>query len=242
MTSNDTSQARVESSAPVSTVTRPRPRKARGLRWEPGRGPAPSGNRLPRGILGTLTPPTPQLIVDRINESKYGFTAFERGWIHGTWYCGTKSKAASYWGQFPGNLLARFQVMFPTERLLHLCSGHTYIDGAVNLDIMPTPAVDVQADAAALPFRDDSFAVVLIDPPYSTEDSQRYGVRRLISTVGTLREAHRVLVPGGYLVWLDERYPSFRRAQWEMMGLVGVVTGFERRSRLLSFFRTREAA
>ena len=211
------------------------------LRWEIGKGVPPSDLRFSVGMLGTLDPPEPQTIVDRINESTYGFTVYERGWIHGTWYTGTKYKAASYWGQFPGNLLARVQTMFPTERLLHLCSGHSYIAGAVNVDIQPTPARDVQADAAALPFRNDSFAVCLIDPPYSQEDSQRYGVRRLISTGRTMAEVRRVLVPGGYLVWLDERYPSFRRREWDLMGLIGIVTGFQRRSRLLSFFRSRQS-
>jgi hypothetical protein len=216
---------------------------ARVLRQEPRvrglyGGAPPSGLRLAHGALGTLEPPEPEVVVARINASRYGFTAYEEGWIHGTWYCGTKFAKSSYWGQYPGNIVARIQTMFPVERLLHLCSGHTYITGAVNLDIMPTPARDVQADAAALPFRDDSFAVALIDPPYSQEDSQRYGVKRLIRSKATLEEARRVLTAGGYLVWLDERYPAFRRADWKLMGLIGIVTGFERRSRLLSFFRS----
>lgn len=216
---------------------------APGLRWPVGKGTPPSDVRLRHGVLGVLEPPEPEALVERINRSRYGFTVLERGWIHGTWYTGTKFAASSYWGQFPGNLLARVQVMFPVERLLHLCSGHTYIAGAVNVDVMPTPAIDVRADVETLPFRDGSFAVALIDPPYSQEDAQRYGVKRLVSTGKVLSEARRVLVPGGYLIWLDERYPSYRRADWRLMGLIGVVTGFERRSRLLSFFRsTKDAA
>lgn len=204
------------------------------------KGIPPSENRLriAAGGLGSLEVPEPEVLVERLRSSRYGFTVFEDGWVHGTWYCGTKFAPSSYWGQFPGNILRRIQTMFPIERMLHLCSGHAYINGAVNIDIMPTPARDIQADAAALPLRDDSFAVTLIDPPYSAEDALRYGVKRLVSTTAVLGESRRVLVPGGYLVWLDERYPAYRRADWTLMGLIGVVTGFERRSRLLSIFRS----
>ena len=203
------------------------------------KGVPPSDLRLATGYTGHLEPPAVDVLAQRMAASRYGFTAYENGWVHGTWYCGTKWKPSSYWGQFPGNFLDRIMVMFPTERMLHLCSGHAYVKGAVNVDILPTPARDIQADAAALPFAEGSFAVVLIDPPYSEEDSVRYGVKRLVSSVDVLRESQRVLVPGGYLLWLDERYPSYRRKDWHLVGVIGVVTGFERRVRLLSIFKSR---
>lgn len=206
------------------------------------RGIPPEPNRLPLGVVGDLSVAEPYELAQRMADSRYGFTSYERGWVYGQWYCGTPWKPSSYWGQFPATFLRRFTVMFPIERVLHLCSGHSYIKGALNLDIMPTPATDVRADAAALPLRDESFAVVLIDPPYSEEDSQRYGVKRLIKTASVLSESHRVLVPGGYVVWLDERYPSYRRKLWHLCGLIGIVTGFERRARFLSLFRKVEAA
>ncbi len=200
----------------------------------------PQAERLGIGLVGTLRPPEPEQIVERIQASRYGFTVFERGWIHGTWYCGTKWKPSSYWGQFPGQFLQRVNVMFPVERMLHLCAGHEHIQGALNVDMMPVPSIDVQADVENLPLADSSFAVALIDPPYSDEDAKRYGVSRLISAPRVLKSVHRVLVPGGYLLWLDERYPAYRRRDWTLVGLIGIVTGFERRTRVLSFLRRTE--
>lgn len=201
------------------------------------RGIPPEPNRLRLPLIGTLTPPPLERLAERMDEAGYGFTSYERGWIYGQWYCGTPWKPSSYWGQFPATFVPRIMAMFPTERMLHVCSGHSYIKGALNLDVMPTPAVDVQADAAALPLANESFAVVLIDPPYSEEDAQRYGVKRLIKSQAALKEFSRVLVPGGYLLWFDERYPSYRRKDWHLVGLVGIVTGFERRARFVSIFQ-----
>lgn len=205
----------------------------------PIKGVAPSGLRLGLLMSGSLEVPDLPLLAERMAVSRYGFTVYEAGWIHGTWYCGTKFKPSSYWGQFPGNFCNRIQVMFPTERMLHLCAGHAHIAGAVNVDLMPVPGADLRADVAALPFADGSFAVTLIDPPYSQEDSERYGVKRLLSSRDVLRESQRVLVPGGYLLWLDERYPSYRRSHWQLCGAIGIVTGPERRVRLLSIFRSK---
>jgi SAM-dependent methyltransferase len=213
----------------------------RQLRRGQYRGTPPDAHRLPVGVLGSVTPPEPDVIAARA-AAFCGFTHYERGWIHGTWYCGTKRLPSSYWGQFPGNLPARIHAMFPVERMLHLCSGHLPIAGALNIDLQPVPSADVQADAEHLPLRDSSFTVAVIDPPYSEEDAQRYGCKRLLSSPKVMAEARRVLVPGGYLVWLDERYPAFRRDTWTLVGLIGVVTGFERRTRVLSIFRSTKGA
>lgn len=127
--------------------------------------------------------------------------------------------------------------MFPTERMLHLCCGRCHIEGAVNVDIHPLPEVDIVANAEALPFVGSSFDVCLIDPPYSQEDSERYKVKRLLSAKRVMAEVRRVLIPGGWLLWLDERYPSYSRKEWRLGGLIGIVTGFERRTRVLSMFQ-----
>lgn len=203
------------------------------------KGIPPEPARLAIPVCGSLALPEPQDLAERMAASRFGFTYYERRWVTGQWLCSTKFKPASYWGQYPATFLDRIMTMFPTERLLHLCSGHSHIKGALNIDVLPVPSISVQADAEALPLRDESFAVVLIDPPYSEEDAQRYGVKRLIRSTAVLAEMWRVLVPGGYVVWLDERYPSYRRKNWELCGLIGVVTGFERRARFVSIFRKR---
>jgi hypothetical protein len=44
-----------------------------------------------------------------------------------------------------------------------------------------------------------------------------------------------VLRPGGYYCLLNFAYPSFSRS-WSLRGLIGVVTGANRKARVLSIF------
>jgi SAM-dependent methyltransferase len=146
-----------------------------------------------------------------------------------------------YWGRFPATLVSRITTMFPPEkcRFLHLCCGRAHIDGALNVDVNPLPEADIVADAEALPFKKNMFDVCLIDPPYSQEDATRYGVSRLVSAGRVMRQLLRVLSPGGWLLWLDEKYPSVDTHKWHLQGLVAVVCGANRRTRILSVFQKR---
>lgn len=174
-----------------------------------------------------------------MNQLPYPRTVYDKGWIYGVWFCGTSWQKAIYFGQYPSTFVKRIRTMFPTEKMLHLCCGRCHIDGAVNVDIHPLPEADVVCDVENLPFEPESFQVVLIDPPYSEEDASRYKVKRLLKARKVMEECSRVLVSGGWLLWLDEKYPSYRRKDWKLEGLVGIVTGFERRTRVLSMFTKR---
>jgi tRNA G10 N-methylase Trm11 len=123
--------------------------------------------------------------------------------------------------------------------LLHLCCGRCAIEGAVNVDLKDLPEVGVRADAEVLPFQDSAFDAVLIDPPYSEEDASRYKVPRLLRPTRVLAESRRVLIEGGWMLWLDEKFPSYRRKDWNMKGLIGVATGMERRMRVLAMWQAR---
>jgi SAM-dependent methyltransferase len=181
---------------------------------------------------------TPEMIIDRLNTLKYPPTIYSHEWIYGVWYCGTSWQKAIYYGQFPLTFVKRITTAFPPADLsfLHLCSGRCHIEGAINIDIHNLPEIDVVGNVEYLPFKDNKFDVCLIDPPYSEEDASRYKVKRLINSRKTMAEAKRVLRPNGWLLWLDEKYPSYRRKEWKLKGLIGIVTGFERRTRILSMW------
>ena len=129
--------------------------------------------------------------------------------------------------------------MFCGCRMLHLCCGRCHIPGAVNVDNQPLPEVDIRADAEALPFNERSFDVILVDPPYSEQDADRYKQHRLLGAKRVLSECRRVVTPNGFVLWLDEKYPVYRRSEYQLVGLIAIVTGFERRTRILSMFRNR---
>ena len=74
-------------------------------------------------------------------------------------------------------------------------------DGIVTLDILPFPGIDVVADAHALPFEDGAFAgIVMLDVLHHLE-----------RPVAFLREAARVLAPGGRLAMIE---PAITPLSW----------------------------
>lgn len=173
-----------------------------------------------------------------VNRLKYPKTVVDKGWLYGVWYCSTSFQKAIYYGQYPMTFVKRIEAMFPNSNMLHLCCGRCKIEGAVNVDFHSLPEVDIVANAEELPqeLLQGSFDVVLIDPPYSEQDADRYKVPRLVNAGKVMKQCKMALKKGGYLCWLDEKYPSYRRGDWKLVGLISIVTGFERRVRVLSIF------
>lgn len=183
--------------------------------------------------------------VEHLNRAfpKYPKTCMDKGWIYGTWYCPTAWMKTHFYGQFPLTYLKRVLALFPGAKdILHCPSGtltfenngvtHTTVD--LIRDDQRKP--QVLASALSLPFPDNSFDLYVSDPPYSNDDSKKYGTPPF-NLKKAMDEAHRVLRPGGYWSLLHVRYPSFRRAKWNFLGLIGVVTGANRTIRLHSIFQ-----
>jgi len=171
---------------------------------------------------------------------KYPVTVNDKGWIYGVWYCGTAWAKVRLYGQYPPGFLKRALALFPgieDDRILHVPSGTVEGPGmTVDLIRDKVRRPKVQASCDDLPFKDDSFDLILSDPPYSAEDAKKYGcppwpMKRF------MKEASRVLVPGGVLGVLDLKYPSYYRKNWQLIGLICVVTGFLRATRMFSLFK-----
>lgn len=161
-----------------------------------------------------------------------------RGWYYGVWYCGTSWQKAILYGQYPPSFLKRALLLFPNAKdilhapsgaLVDLPAGHVTMD--IHSDNVRRPMY--QGDVAEMPFADNSFDLILSDPPYSEEDSRLYGCVKFPEKK-FIRECHRVLRPGGYLGFLAYHYPAYRRDEWALKGLFAVVTGFYRRTRMFS--------
>ena len=131
-------------------------------------------------------------------------------------FWGLGPNLTGYPGGYPNGFLQHCRnAGYWGDRRLHLCSG-TVTDG-VTVDLKPAIVTSegsgrrvyhptVRADLShGVPFRDESFDAVFIDPPYSTEKSEELYGLPLLSVPALLAEAYRVVRGGGVVVILDLR-------------------------------------
>lgn len=110
------------------------------------------------------------------------------------------------------------------DTVLHLCSG-SMVRG-VRVDVRASRRPTVIADARHTPFRDESFAAILIDPPYSEDYAANlYGTGDVYPSPGALmNEACRLLKPGGRVGMLHFQVPMIRKPL-ELIRVYGITTG-----------------
>jgi hypothetical protein len=164
------------------------------------------------------------------------------GRLVGTWIMGNDYRVGSaYYGGYPAGYLRRVKALFPDKKnVLHLFSGK------VDLAVMPGSRVDLNADLEPdwvddaqtllnVPLQD--FDLVLADPPYSVEDAEHYKTtmvkrNKVMSALARVR-------PGTHVVWLDQVLPMYRKAEWEMVGVIGMVKSTNHRFRVVTIFVRR---
>lgn len=140
--------------------------------------------------------------------------------------------------------------MFPNaKRVLHAFSGGLTLDAAteqapgaekiVLVDSQgpdqgrhPTYQGDIIEYCACSCER---FDLIIADPPYSTADAERYGVK--MPNRGRVTAALRIVAaPSATLVWLDQVWPMHRRSDWSCYGHIALVRSTNHRVRLVSLF------
>lgn len=115
-------------------------------------------------------------------------------------------------GQFPHGFLAdviRLKLLGDVTRddILHVCSGTLGPRERWTVDIRAEARPLVRARGESLPFVDSSFRAVLIDPPYTEEYARNLYRSEFPRPSHLLREAARVLKPGGRIGLLHIAVP-----------------------------------
>lgn len=162
-------------------------------------------------------------------------------WLYGIWMIGNNYQSANqFYGEYPASYVNRIMSMFPdSESILHLFSGSlNYTAKGTNFDINPDLKPDVVGDAHNLSkyFPQNEFDLIMADPPYTAEDSIHYGTP-MINRSKVISEAVKILKPGGYIVWLDQVLPMYRKVDIELVGTIGVIRSTNHRFRVVSIFR-----
>jgi SAM-dependent methyltransferase len=98
------------------------------------------------------------------------------------------------------------QLLGYPDRILHPFGGMAEI--GTRVDLNPTVEPDVVADAHALPFKDESFDLVILDPPYSDEEAMDLYETPPLKKATYTKEAVRVLREGGWLAVYTDREPA----------------------------------
>lgn len=168
----------------------------------------------------------------------------EDGRVVGTWIMGNDYRVKSgYYGGYPAGYLKRIAALFPDRRrVLHVFSGK------VDLAAMPGDTVDLNAeteptwvadahDLSAVPLAD--YDLVLADPPYSVEDCEHYQTTMVRRNV-VMRSLAAGMSPGARVVWLDQVLPMYRKDEWAIEAVIGMVKSTNHRFRVTTIFRRLE--
>ncbi len=165
----------------------------------------------------------------------------EDGRVVGTWIMGNDYRVKSgYYGGYPAGYLRRVAALFPDrKRVLHVFSGK------VDLAAMPGDTLDCNAsmkptwhadahDLSAVPLA--KYDLVLADPPYSIEDAERYQTTMVKRNV-VMRSLASGMAEGARVVWLDQVLPMYRKDQWAIEAVIGMVKSTNHRFRVTTVFR-----
>ncbi len=167
--------------------------------------------------------------------AKYAWLQASNQWLWGIWSIGNNYKGSGYHGSFPPSFLKRTMSMFPdAERVLHLFSGS--LDESVNgdrFDINPDLKPDILGDAENLSnLVTKSYDLIIADPPYTDSDALKYG-NPMVNRNKVLKECHKVLDRGGYLLWLDMTLCLYRKDEWDRCISIGIERSTNHRFRQL---------
>ena len=137
---------------------------------------------------------------------------------------------------FPEPIYDRLDTMLNLneKKILHLFSGKSKTGDTCDINATFSPKYVIDC-TAKLPFEDESYDVVLAEPPYY--EGHDYGVK----PYAFVKEAARVLKIGGYLCILHTlRYmvPKGMKGY----ALIGISTGPNLKARWLNIFKKLEIA
>lgn len=161
-------------------------------------------------------------------------------WIYGIWVIGNNYRSKQkYYGEYPPTYLNRMKSLFPefsSDEILHLFSG-VVDDGSDTFDINPDLNPTYVGNAEDIDkIVNKKYGIIYADPPYSEEDAKHYG-QPLVSRNKSIKGCYNILKPNGFLIWLDQIFPMFRKIEFNVIGTIGIVRSTNHRFRIATIFQ-----
>jgi len=172
------------------------------------------------------------------NFPKYSKLLINNNVIEGIWVMGNNyTTKTDLYGAYPYGYLERIYSMFPLipKKTLHLFAGslpesEEYDKVDFNVGINAEEMSDI------LPH--DFYELILADPPYSIEDCDHYGCCMVKRNV-VFKECFKVMKKDGFLIWLDQVLPNYKKDEWNIVGRIGMVKSTNHRFRVITIFQKK---
>jgi hypothetical protein len=165
------------------------------------------------------------------------------GRVVGTLIMGNAYRGDSLlYGSYPAGYLKRIKALFPDKKqVLHLFSGNvnTAIFPGKTCDLNSTQNPDYVDDAQTLtkvPL--EKFDLIMADPPYSVEDAEHYQ-KTMIKRNVVMKTLGSRLRKGTHVIWLDQVLPMYRKDQFAIEAVIGMVKSTNHRFRVITIFRKK---
>ena len=141
------------------------------------------------------------------------------------------------YGAYPYGYLERIYTLFePVEKeTLHLFSG-SLPDSDSYDKVDYNTGLDAHEISSIIPH--DTYSRIYADPPYSVEDCDRYGCCMVKRNV-VFKECYKIMKTGGYLIWLDQVLPQYKKIEWDIVGRIGMVKSTNHRFRVITIFKKK---
>jgi len=155
--------------------------------------------------------------------------------LSGTWMLGNDYKGSGFYGAYPPNYLKRMETLFlditSKNKIMHLFSGSLPKGNYIRVDSNSKLKPDFVCNAEKLSNKfAQQFSLIYSDPPYTTTDALRYGTP-MPNRKKVLEQCSKVLVSGGFVVWLDTVWPMVAKKHLLLVGAIGILRSQNHRVR-----------
>lgn len=137
----------------------------------------------------------------------------------------------NYPGAFPRGLVNAIKKRgWYGKRRVWLFSGSFKDPHGITVDINPNVGADYSCNCEELPFDDECFDFVMLDPPYSEKEARELYSLPYFSIVKVMNEAARICESGGYVILLHRILPfvhpneNIHKKRLKLEAIVGVFT------------------